>query len=168
MKDFEISFGSRTASMDLSMRGKVSDLIRNSSVTVKSNYRDGDRVYVFDNNGLVKPVGLPKRGSKGTVVSVLTPIGDRTSYDGDTFVKWDGESKISRISSEFIRTASKKVANLDDFVMMGSNASLQMWAAQESELVHKSSKDLWSVKLSEDGSFEVERLFDDNGSPLKV
>ena len=168
MKDFEISFGRRTASMDLSMRGKVSDLIRNSSVTVKSSYRDGDRVYVFDNNGLVKPVGLPKRGSKGTVVSVQTPIGDRTSYDGDTFVKWDGESKISRISSEFIRTASKKVANLDDFVMMGSNASLQMWAAQESELVHKSSKDLWSVKLSEDGSFEVERLFDDNGSPLKV
>lgn len=168
MKDFEISFGSRTASMDLSMRGKVSDLIRNSSVSVESKYKDGDRVYVFDNNGLVKPVGLPKRGSKGTVVSVQTPIGDCTSYQGSTFVKWDGDTKISSISPEFIRTASKKVANLDDFVMMGSNASLQMWAAQESELVHKSSKDLWSVKLSEDGSFEVERLFDDNGEPLKV
>jgi hypothetical protein len=168
MKDLDISFGSRTASMDLNMRGKVSDLIRNSSANNAPSLKQGERVYVFDNNGLVRPSALPKRGSKGTVVSVQTPIGERTSYDGDVFVRWDGQGSVSRVASNFVKKASKRVANLDDFIMMGSNASLQAWASQESELVHKSTKDLWKVRLSEDGSFDVERLFDDDGNPLKV
>jgi len=27
---------------------------------------------------------------------------------------------------------------------------------------------LWSVRVSDDGSFDIERLFDENGDPLKV
>lgn len=34
-------------------------------------------------------------------------------------------------------------------------------------LVHKSTRDLWSVSKTADGAFEVSRLFDDDGSPLK-
>jgi hypothetical protein len=34
-------------------------------------------------------------------------------------------------------------------------------------LVHKSEKDLWTLKKEADGKFYIERLFDDNGEPLK-
>jgi hypothetical protein len=34
-------------------------------------------------------------------------------------------------------------------------------------LIHKSTRDLWSVSKTADGSIEVTRLFDDDGSPLK-
>lgn len=34
-------------------------------------------------------------------------------------------------------------------------------------LVHKSNKDLWSLRKEADGTYFIERLFDDNGSPLK-
>jgi hypothetical protein len=34
-------------------------------------------------------------------------------------------------------------------------------------LIHKSDRDLWSLKKEGDGKFYIERLFDDNGTPLK-
>jgi hypothetical protein len=34
-------------------------------------------------------------------------------------------------------------------------------------LVHKSTNDLWSLRKEADGKFYVERLFDDNGEPLR-
>jgi hypothetical protein len=34
-------------------------------------------------------------------------------------------------------------------------------------LVHKSDKELWTLRKEADGKFYVERLFDDNGEPLK-
>jgi hypothetical protein len=34
-------------------------------------------------------------------------------------------------------------------------------------LVHKCERDLWSLKKESDGKFYIERLFDDNGTPLK-
>ena len=38
----------------------------------------------------------------------------------------------------------------------------------EGTLIHKSTKDLWSFKKDADGMLQVERLFDDNGKPLKA
>jgi len=35
-------------------------------------------------------------------------------------------------------------------------------------LVHKADRDLWAIKRQSDGSMYVERMFDDNGTPLKV
>jgi hypothetical protein len=34
-------------------------------------------------------------------------------------------------------------------------------------LIHKSTRDLWAIRREEDGSLAIERVFDDNGSPLK-
>jgi len=34
-------------------------------------------------------------------------------------------------------------------------------------LIHKSNRDLWALKKEADGNFFIERLFDDNGAPLK-
>ena len=54
---------------------------------------------------------------------------------------------------------SIKVASLGDlsgFLRVSSNL-----------LIHKSTSDLWNVTKTADGAFEVSRLFDDDGSPLK-
>lgn len=34
-------------------------------------------------------------------------------------------------------------------------------------LIHKSTTDLWALKKEADGKFYIERLFDDNGEPIK-
>jgi hypothetical protein len=34
-------------------------------------------------------------------------------------------------------------------------------------LIHKSDKDLWAIKREADGSMIIERIFDDNGQPLR-
>lgn len=36
------------------------------------------------------------------------------------------------------------------------------------ELVHKSTKDLWTIRRQGDGGLFVERTFDDTGAPLKA
>ena len=37
----------------------------------------------------------------------------------------------------------------------------------EDMLIHKSDRDLWSLRKDADGSFYVERMFDETGAPLK-
>lgn len=37
----------------------------------------------------------------------------------------------------------------------------------EDTLVHKSDKDLWALRKESNGGFYIERLFDDEGGPLK-
>jgi len=56
-------------------------------------------------------------------------------------------------------TGRTKVASLGDLGGFLRKAS--------DTLVHVSSQDLWSLKKEADGSFYIERLFDDNGNPLK-
>lgn len=175
MSDFysDIHFTSptKTAAMDDLLKGsEVACLTDRGRVArATASYLDGDRVVVDRNNGLLAPQGLPRAGTKGTVVSVHTASGEQTSYEGDAFVKWDGEAKVARVPLNFVKKASIRVSNLDDFVMLGGNASLQAFASEgDSPLVHKATRDLWSMKVSEDGSFDVERLFDGEGNPLKV
>lgn len=56
-------------------------------------------------------------------------------------------------------THRRKVASIQDlkeFIRVGAD-----------QLVHKSERDLWSIKKEGDGSLSIERQFDDNGQPLK-
>lgn len=53
----------------------------------------------------------------------------------------------------------KKVASVGDlrpFVRLSADT-----------LIHKSERDLWSLKKEADGQYFIERLFDDNGEPIK-
>jgi hypothetical protein len=54
------------------------------------------------------------------------------------------------------RTKVASVAALKPFVRLSSDT-----------LVHKSDRDLWALKKEADGSYFIERLFDDNGDPIK-
>ena len=173
----DIVFGSfqKTSSMDSVLETNISELTdRGRKNRAKaSNFEDGMRVVAHTNNGVVIPGQLPRAGTKGTVVSVKTATGDVVSLDGEVFVRFDGRDNIDRIPANFLRVASMKVADINDhfIVLSGPNlsASFMSHVGGESTLVHKSTQDLWSMKVSEDGkSFDVERLFDDNGNPLKV
>lgn len=53
-----------------------------------------------------------------------------------------------------VRVAS--VQQLDGFVRLSAET-----------LIHKSDRDLWSLRKEADGQYYIERLFDDNGEPLK-
>lgn len=52
-----------------------------------------------------------------------------------------------------------RVASLGDLTQFLKRA--------DGKLVHKSTNDLWSYSKDADGNFLVERLFDDEGEPLK-
>jgi hypothetical protein len=56
------------------------------------------------------------------------------------------------------KMARKMVASVGDL------ANFHRLSAET--LVHKSERDLWALKKGDDGYF-IERLFDDNGEPLK-
>jgi hypothetical protein len=54
------------------------------------------------------------------------------------------------------RTKVASVAALKPFMRLSSET-----------LVHKSDRDLWALRKEADGSYFIERLFDDNGDPIK-
>jgi len=171
----DIVFGSnlKTSSMDTILETRISDLTDRGRKNKREalNFEDGMRVVAHTNNGAVLPGQLPSSGTKGTVVSVKTATGDVVSLDGEVFVRFDTRNKIDRIPASFLRVASMKVSNITDhfIVLSGPNLSASfMGQTGESTLVHKATQDLWSMKVSEDGKYDVERLFDDNGNPLKV
>ena len=151
----------KTASIDSVLEeSSISDLVHVKQAKT-SSLVDGARVYAYHNNGMIIPGNLPSQGTKGTVVAVNTMSGRKTAMDGQVFVKWDNSNKITQAPLTNVRLASKRVSSLEGFyVVAGTNL--------DGELVHRSSKDLWSVKLGDDGKYDIERLFDDNGSPLKV
>jgi hypothetical protein len=53
-----------------------------------------------------------------------------------------------------------KIASLDDLFSFERVAS--------NTLIHKSSKELWSIDIDEEGQTYIAKLFDGKGSPLKV
>jgi len=151
----------KTASIDSVLEeSSIRDLVHVKQAKT-SSLVDGARVYAYHNNGMIIPGNLPAQGTKGTVVAVNTMSGRKTAMDGQVFIKWDNSNKITQAPLTNVRLASKRVSSLEGFyVVAGTNL--------EGELVHKSSKDLWSVKMGEDGKYDIERMFDDNGEPLKV
>ena len=151
----------KTASIDSVLEeSSIRDLVHVKQAKT-SSLVDGARVYAYHNNGMIIPGNLPSQGTKGTVVAVNTMSGRKTAMDGQVFVKWDNSNKITQAPLTNVRLASKRVSSLEGFyVVAGTNL--------DGELVHRSSKDLWSVKLGDHGKYDIERLFDDNGEPLKV
>lgn len=67
-------------------------------------------------------------------------------------------AREAHITSPFKTGGRKKVASLGDL----SN----FVRVSEETLIHKSNRDLWALK-QEGGEYFIERLFDDNGEPLK-
>ena len=113
---------------------------------------------------------IPDEGLMGTIVTVRTAMGDTTNLDGNVFVLWD-DGKLRGIRAEHlqvdatskqasvVRMRVANVTSISDFFTAASGRS--------DELVHKATKDLWALKQDGD-SFVIERLFKEDGTPLKV
>ncbi len=55
-----------------------------------------------------------------------------------------------------------------DRVKVASLETLHPFVRLSSDtLIHKSDRDLWSLQKEADGSYFIQRLFDDNGEPIK-
>lgn len=155
---------------DLTDAGRAKNALR---LPVKA----GTRVR-FDGNlgALLTHDDPPVDRLKGTVVVVRTASGDTTSHDGLVFVDWDDgvfrpihheylrkvksrKGKKGRVKRHSVRVAS--LGDLDGFLCLGSATD------DEGDLVHKATNDLWSFRRDGD-DYVIERLFDENGQPLKV
>jgi len=113
----------------------------------------------------------PSDGSEGTIVMVRTGDGDQTSLNGLIFVKFDN-GQFLQVDPEYLRSAvgntkvassfTRRVANLGDL------SGFLRWGSDDSDLVHKATRDLWSFETTDKGEFVISRLFKDTGEPLKV
>ena len=112
---------------------------------------------------------MPADKTAGVVVTVRTASGDTNTHEGRVFVAWQ-DGSFGSFYPQHLRYASntrtakavvRRVASLGDLsdFMRSKEAS--------SELVHKATRDLWSFKKDGD-HYVLERLFSDEGEPLKV
>jgi hypothetical protein len=109
----------------------------------------------------------PADRTEGTVVTVRSAAGTMTSHEGMVFVKWDNGA-FSSIHAEHLRRigGQNKLANVMRIASLGDLGGFLKLSNET--LIHKSTHDLWSFKKSGEEGFIVERLFDDNGKPLKA
>lgn len=63
---------------------------------------------------------------------------------------------------------TQKTAASKGRVKVGSLQQLQGFDRLSAEtLVHKSTQDLWTIRKEADGDYYIERLFQDDGTPIK-
>ena len=131
----------------------------------------GVRVSFITNTGsLLTYPDPPVSGMQGTVIKVRTANGDATYQDDRVFVLWD-DGKSRSICREHLRRAKKSQKRSSAVrIMFSSLGDISYFFASsdgEGELVHKATRDLWSYEKNEEG-FVLERLFTEDGGPLKV
>jgi len=107
---------------------------------------------------------------KGTVVTVRAAGSDVTVHDGMVMVAWD-DGNFLPVSPEHLRLAELDVKRASSvrvsFIEFSSISTMFEQAKVGSDLVHKATKDLWSFKQEGD-NYVIERLFNEDGNPLKV
>lgn len=130
----------------------------------------GNRVAFVGNLGAVLAHDkVPEDGMEGTVVLVRTAMGDKTTHEDFVFVKWD-DGPMRRIHRHYLRAAKPLKTAVSRKIRAQSLGDLSAFfrAGSGSELIHKATKDLWSLQQTEDGDYRIDRLFQENGEPLKV
>jgi len=130
----------------------------------------GTRVSFIHNLGSVLSYQyVPDEGLEGTVIMVRTADGDCTYQGDNVFVKWDDGAFLPTHRHHLRAAGNLSQKQASSFVIrtstLGDLSALFAASDKSSELVHKSTKDLWSFE-EDDGEFVISRLFDDSGEPL--
>jgi hypothetical protein len=110
----------------------------------------------------------PEGGSTGTVVTVRTASGDVNHHNGMVFVRWD-DGRMMRVYATHLNPSSGRQRVADAVVRRASGLGDlgEFLKIAKDTLVHKATKDLWSIKKVGE-EYVIERLFDETGDPLKV
>ena len=111
---------------------------------------------------------LPADKTAGVVVTVRTASGDTNTHEGRVFVAFQ-DGTFGSYYPQHLRYASN-VRTAKSVVRYASglgDLSDFMQREASDDLIHKATKDLWSFKKSGD-QYVLERLFNDEGAPLKV
>lgn len=160
--------GTHRVAGNTSMRA-LTDKAREASA-LKLPVNAGTRVAFRVNLGSVLTYpDVPHPACEGTVITVRTAEGPMTHQANSVFVLWD-DGKFRSIRAEHLKPGSS-IKTASNFRMVVSNlgdiSSLFGTSRTGSdELIHKATKDLWSVR-KDGGQFVIERLFNDSGAPLK-
>jgi hypothetical protein len=136
---------------------------------IRDEWPSGKRVAFVTNLDSVLTYGnFPDPGTAGTVVKVRTGTGDATMFEERVFVLWD-DGKMRPILAKHLKPSPNKTATNVRMVVadLGDIATFFTPTTAGDELVHKATKDLWSLQQNGEG-FVLERLFQQDGKPLKV
>lgn len=112
---------------------------------------------------------MPADKTAGVVVTVRTAGGDTNTHEGRVFVAFqDGtfgafypQHLRYAANSRTAKAVTRRVSSLGDL------SDFMRTKEASGDLVHKATKDLWSFRKDGDG-YVLERLFDEDGDPLKV
>lgn len=110
----------------------------------------------------------PDGGTTGTVVTVRTASGDVNHHAGMVFVRWD-DGRMMQVYATHLNPSSgrQRVADAVARRVAGLGDLGDFLKLAKDTLVHKATKDLWSLKKVGE-EYVIERLFDETGDPLKV
>ena len=110
----------------------------------------------------------PAPGESGSVVLVRTASGDTTCVGPGVFIKWDSRDVAELMDPRHLLagSATDKTANTVSMRLAGVG-DLADFVRHGDDLVHKATKDLWALRKDGD-DFVIERLFEEEGGPLKV
>lgn len=176
---YSILSGHRSPGMDMFIQGSTYDgdssymmreVLAQSTAGISLPVKSGTRVaFKTSAESLFTYKDCPAPEVEGCVVTVRTAFGDTNSHEGNVFVLWDDE-KLRPIHRSHLdvasntRTASsvrRVVANIGDL-----SDFFQAKTGGGADLIHRATKDIWALKKEGD-EYVIERLFDDEGEPLK-
>lgn len=161
-------YGSETTSVrDLTDKARAAKVLR---LPVEA----GTRVRFAHNLGAVLAYkDFPAPGIDGTVITVrMAGEGDVTAHNGYVMVNWD-DGVFRAVQPEHLRSAKtnhKRASSVRrTFTALGDITSLFEVSPKvgSSDLIYKATRDLWSFRQGENGEYVLERLFQDDGKPLK-
>ena len=134
-------------------------------------YQAGDRVaFTGSLEALLAYPHPPSPGAQGTVARVRSAGRTAAYHGGRVWVRWDAGSACSLMGPghlERVASAGPQESYRRVVASLGDLGGFMRAAGADDTLVHKATRDLWSVR-EEDGQYVIERLFDADGAPLKV
>lgn len=112
---------------------------------------------------------MPADKTAGVVVTVRTAGGKTNTHEGRVFVAFQDGTFGAFYPQHLKYAANTRVAKavVRRVASLGDLSDFMLSKQANDELIHKATKDLWSFKKQGDG-YVLERLFDDDGNPLKV
>lgn len=174
MDEKDIGWGG-SQGMDLVLQGKtgssISDPVQEPAPKgLRLPVQAGTRVrFKLSMNNMFYYTQTPPVDTGGTVVRVRTAGGDVTVGDGRVMILWDNGQMRPAYPQHLVRLKSKTASSAfrQVYSSLGDLTEVFGFSRTGSELIHRATEDLWAFR-EEKGSVVLERLFKEDGTPLKV